>query len=130
MMKLSIRKILDVTLIVLVVCIGLLAYCFTNCYQANRLVDAIEQGYLPSVERIVDKYPHCVNMYTSVSPHWWLAVMGIAADYPLEAACRAGEAAAIRYLVEHGADVNCDDGSTPLSITLLVKPGEPTFHPC
>lgn len=48
--------------------------------------------------------------------------MGIVAEFPLEAACRAGNAETVRYLVEHGADVNTDKGVTPLNRTLAIKP--------
>ena len=123
MMKLSIRKVLEVTLaVLLVVCIALLTFYFVNCYQANKLVDAIRQKDFPKIEYIVEKYPHCVNTFPSVSSLWWLAVMGIRVQFPLEVACREGDAETVRYLVEQGADVNCNDGFTPLSEIILVKP--------
>lgn len=123
MNKPFIRKILEVTLtVLLVVCIALLTFYFVNCYQSKKLVEAIRQKDIPKIEYIVEKYPHCVNTFPSVSSLWWLAVMGIVAEFPLEAACRAGNAETVRYLVEHGADVNCDDGHPPLSVILLVKP--------
>lgn len=123
MNKPFIRKILEVTLVVLlVVCIALLTFYVVNCYQAKKLVEAIKQKDLPKVECIVEKYPHCVNTFPSVSSHWWRAVMGIVADFPLVEACGAGDTEIVRYLVEHGADVNCDDGYSPLSVTLIGKP--------
>lgn len=48
--------------------------------------------------------------------------MGIRVQFPLEVACREGDAETVRYLVEQGADVNCNDGFTPLSEIILVKP--------
>ena len=123
MNKLSIRKGLEVTLaVLLVVCIALLTYYFVNCYQSKKLVEAIRQKDIPKIEYIVEKYPHCVNTFPSVSSLWWLAVMGIRVQFPLEVACREGDAETVRYLVEHGADVNCNDGFTPLSEIILVKP--------
>lgn len=123
MMKLSIRKVLEVTLaVLLVVCIALLTFYFVNCYQSKKLVEAIRQKDFPKVEYIVEKYPHCVNTFPSVSSHWWRAVMGIVADFPLVEACGVGDTEIVRYLIEHGADVNCDDGYSPLSVTLIGKP--------
>lgn len=123
MMKLSIRKVLEVTLaVLLVVCISLLTFYFVNCYQSKKLVEAIRQKDFPKIEYIVEKYPHCVNTFPSVSSLWWLAVMGIRVQFPLEVACREGDAETVRYLVEQGADVNCNDGFTPLSEIILVKP--------
>lgn len=44
MNKLSIRKVLEVTLtVLLVVCISLLTFYFVNCYQSKKLVEAIRQ---------------------------------------------------------------------------------------
>ena len=118
-----IRKILEVTLtVLLVVCIALLTYYFVNCYQAKKLVEAIKQKDISKVECIVEKYPRCVNTFPSVSSHWWRAVMGIVADFPLVEACGVGDTEIVRYLIEHGADVNCDDGYSPLSVTLIGKP--------
>lgn len=123
MIKPFIRKILEVTLaVLLVVCIALLTYYFFNCYQSKKLVEAIRQKDIPKIEYIVEKYPHCVNTFPSVSSLWWLAVMGIRVQFPLEVACREGDAETVIYLVEHGADVNCNDGFTPLSEIILVKP--------
>ena len=123
MNKLSIRKVLEVTLaVLLVVCIALLTYYFVNCYQSKKLVEAIRQKDIPKIEYIVEKYPHCVNTFPSVSSHWWRAVMGIVAEFPLEAACRAGNAETVRCLVEHGVNVNTDKGVTPLNRTLAIKP--------
>lgn len=48
--------------------------------------------------------------------------MGIRVQFPLEVACREGDSETVRYLVEQGADVNCNDGFTPLSEIILVKP--------
>lgn len=48
--------------------------------------------------------------------------MGIRVQFPLEVACREGDSETVRYLVEQGADVNCNDGYSPLSVTLIGKP--------
>lgn len=123
MNKPFIRKVLEVTLaVLLVVCIALLTYYFVNCYQAKKLVEAIKQKDISKVECIVEKYPRCVNTFPSVSSPWWRAVMGIVADFPLVEACGVGDTEIVRYLIEHGADVNCDDGYSPLSVTLIGKP--------
>lgn len=48
MNKLSIRKVLEVTLaVLLVVCISLLTFYFVNCYQSKKLVEAIRQKDFP-----------------------------------------------------------------------------------
>ena len=123
MNRLSIRKVLEVTLaVLLVVCIALLTFYFVNCYQAKKLVEAIKQKDISKVECIVEKYPRCVNTFPSVSSPWWRAVMGIVADFPLVEACGVGDTEIVRYLIEHGADVNCDDGYSPLGVTLIGKP--------
>lgn len=123
MNKLSIRKGLEVTLaVLLVVCISLLTFYFVNCYQANKLVDAILENDFPKVERIVEKYPHCIDLQPTISPDWWLSLMETYVYFPMEVACARGNTEIIRCLVEHGVNVNTDKGVTPLNRTLAIKP--------
>lgn len=123
MMKLSIRKVLEVTLaVLLVVCIALLTFYFVNCYQANKLVDAILEDDFPKVERIVEKYPHCIDLQPTISPDWWLSLMETYVYFPMEVACAMGNTEIIRCLVEHGVNVNTDKGVTPLNRLLIGKP--------
>lgn len=123
MNKLSIRKVLGVTLaVLLVVCISLLTFYFVNCYQANKLVDAILEDDFPKVERIVEKYPHCIDLQPTISPDWWLSLMETYVYFPMEVACARGNTEIIRCLVEHGVNVNTDKGVTPLNRTLAIKP--------
>lgn len=123
MNKLSIRKVLEVTLaVLLVVCIALLTFYFVNCYQANKLVDAILEDDFPKVERIVEKYPHCIDLQPTISPDWWLSLMETYVYFPMEVACAMGNTEIIRCLVEHGVNVNTDKGVTPLNRLLIGKP--------
>ena len=106
----------------LVVCIALLTFYFVNCYQANKLVDAILEDDFPKVERIVEKYPHCIDLQPTISPDWWLSLMETYVYFPMEVACAMGNTEIIRCLVEHGVNVNTDKGVTPLNRLLIGKP--------
>ena len=42
--------------------------------------------------------------------------------YPMNQACATGNIDLIELLIDNGADVNCNDGLTPLSVTYSIKP--------
>ena len=86
------------------------------------LVSAIKEEDNISVQQIIKKKPTCINTYPSVTSKWWHSAMNWRICYPLNEACSTGNIELIQLLIENGADVNCNDGLTPLSIIYSSKP--------
>lgn len=93
----------------------------SNYYYAKKLVSAIQKKDMTAVRQIVEKKPSCINTYPSVTSKWWQSAMDWRVCYPLNDACATGNIGLIELLIDNGADVNCNDGLTPLSITYNGK---------
>ena len=93
----------------------------SNYYYAKKLVSAIQKKDMTAVRQIVEKKPSCINTYPSVTSKWWQSAMDWRVCYPLNDACATGNIGLIELLIDNGADVNCNDGFTPLSITYNGK---------
>ena len=93
----------------------------SNYYYAKKLVSAIHKNDMTAVRQIVEKKPSCINTYPSVTSKWWQSAMDWRVCYPLNDACATGNIGLIELLIDNGADVNCNDGFTPLSITYNGK---------
>lgn len=102
--------------------LGVLACQGSRYACSQRLVKAIMNGDRASIESILSKRPAAVNTMTSPFPQALCSLFDDRSTYPLIAACGAGDMETVVALVEHGADVNCSDGRTPLSITYSAKP--------
>lgn len=93
----------------------------SNYYYAKKLVSAIQKNDMTAVQQIVEKKPSCINTYPSITSKWWQAAMDMRVCYPLNEACGTGNIVLIELLINNGADVNCNDGFTPLSVTYNGK---------
>ena len=108
--------------VLVVCCICLPIFVFrSDLFYSKKLVKAIRTQNIDEVERILDQNPGCINIYPSVAPKWWHSVMDLRVMYPLTEACMTGNKELIELLVEKGADVNCNDGRTPLSVIYTQK---------
>lgn len=120
MKKNKLLSILYLILGALSVCVlGRLA--LRNYIDAKNLVEAIKNEDLYATEQIISKNPECINTYPSITSKGWHSAMNWRVCYPLNEACGTGNIELIELLIENGADVNCNDGLTPLSITYNSK---------
>ena len=116
------RKILIIIVVVLILAGGTLAmFLNSNYYYSKKLISAIREEKIIAVQQIIDKKPTCINTYPSITSKWWHSAMNWRVCYPLNEACGTGNIEIIELLIENGADVNCNDGLTPLSITYNSK---------
>lgn len=93
----------------------------SNYYYSKKLISAIREENIIAVQQIIEKKPTCINTYPSITSKWWHSAMNWRVCYPLNEACGTGNIELIELLIENGADVNCNDGLTPLSITYNSK---------
>lgn len=116
------KKFFIVILIVLIILGGFLTvFLNSDYYYSKRLVAAIRDENIALVEQIIEERPTAINTYPSITSKWWHSAMNWRVCYPLNEACGAGNIDLIELLIENGADVNCNDGLTPLSITYSSK---------
>ncbi|MBR2043827.1 MAG: hypothetical protein IJ946_05760 [Clostridia bacterium] len=95
---------------------------FEDSYYSRLLIDAIRNEDCGVVEEILAKRPTCVNAPHSMIPvglHTFITEHRM--NYPLIEACATGNVEIINALIESGADVNLNNGLTPLSITYSSK---------
>lgn len=120
MKRIKLLSILSVVLGVLIVCfLGRLV--LRNYIDAKKLVEAIKNEDLYATEEIINNNPKCVNTYPSITSKGWHSAMNWRVCYPLNEACVTGNIDLIELLIKNGADVNCNDGLTPLSVTYSSK---------
>ena len=101
---------------------GVLVLFLNSNYRFSKmLISAIREENIVEVQQIIEKKPTCINTYPSITSKWWHSVMNWRVCYPLNEACYTGNVELIELLVENGANVNCNDGLTPLSITYTLK---------
>jgi ankyrin repeat protein len=116
------RKFFIIITVVLILAGGTLTvFLNSNCYYSKKLISAIREENIIAVQQIIDKKPTCINTYPSITSKWWHSAMNWRVCYPLNEACGTGNIELIELLIENGADVNCNDGLTPLSITYNSK---------
>lgn len=90
-------------------------------FDSKKLVEFIKDEDLYAIEEIINKNPECINTYPSITSKGWHSAMNWRVCYPLNEACVTGNIDIIELLIESGADVNCNDGLTPLSIVYSSK---------
>ena len=101
---------------------GILVVLFnSNYYYSKKLVSAIKEENIIAVQQIIERNPDCINTYPSITSKWWQSAMNWRICYPLNEACGTGNLELIILLLENGANPNCNDGLTPLSITYSAK---------
>ena len=116
------RKIFIIIIVVLILAGGtLMMFLNSNYYYSKKLISAIREENIIAVQQIIDKKTTCINTYPSITSKWWHSAMNWRVCYPLNEACGTGNIELIELLIENGADVNCNDGLTPLSITYNSK---------
>ena len=96
-------------------------YFNSNYYYAKKLISAIREENINVVQQIVEEKPNCINTYPSITSKWWHSAMNWRVYYPLNEACITGNIDLIELLIKNGADVNCNDGFSPLSIIYRSK---------
>lgn len=116
------RKILIIIVVVLILAGGTLTmFLNSNYYYSKKLISAIREENIIAVQQIIEKKPTCINTYPSITTKWWHSAMNWRVCYPLNEACGTGNIELIKLLIENDADVNCNDGLTPLSVTYSSK---------
>ena len=116
------RKILIIIVAIIILAGGILSLFFnSNYYYSKKLVSAIREEDIIAVQQIIEKKPTCINTYPSITSKWWHSAMNWRVCYPLNEAVITGNISLIELLIENGADINCNDGLTPLSITYSSK---------
>ncbi|MDE7271070.1 MAG: ankyrin repeat domain-containing protein [Acetatifactor sp.] len=103
--------------------VALVMFLNSDYYYAKKLVHAVEMGDITTIEQILKKKPSCVSKYPQVLPEKIFNTICEArgTTYPLIVACGMDNFEIVKVLVEAGADVNCNDGRTPLSLTYCAK---------
>ena len=116
------RKILIIIVVVLILAGGTLTmFLNSNYYYSKKLISAIREENIIAVQQIIEKKPTCINTYPSITSKWWHSAMNWRVCYPLNEACGTGNINLIELLIENGADINCNDGLTPLTIIYNSK---------
>ncbi|MCM1089236.1 MAG: ankyrin repeat domain-containing protein [Muribaculum sp.] len=102
---------------------ALVMFLNSDYYNAKRLVHAIEKEDIDTVEQILEKCPSCAGTYPQIWPERIFNAIceNRGTTYPLITACGMDNFEIVKILVEAGADVNCNDGRTPLSLTYCAK---------
>ncbi len=112
------RKFFIVLVSVVVLAVGVVAlFLNSNYYYSKKLVSAIRDKDMVAVRQIIEKNPTCINTYPALTSKWWHSAMNWRVCYPLNEACATGNIDLIELLIDNGADVNCNDGLTPLAIS-------------
>ena len=96
-------------------------FALRDYLDAKKLIKSIRNQDLSAIEEIIHKNPKCINTYPSITTRGCHSAMNARVNYPLNEACVTGNIDIIELLIENGADVNCNDGRTPLSITYTSK---------
>lgn len=118
--KLFITVSIIVSISILVGCISMM-YFNSNYHYSKELILAIRDENIDAVRQIIEEKPTCINTYPSITSKGWHSAMNWRVCYPLNEACVTGNIDLIELLIKNGADVNCNDGLTPLSITYNSK---------
>lgn len=93
----------------------------SDYFYSKKLVKAIRQEDIAQVQLIIEQHPNCINTYPSITSVWWHSLMDWRILYPLNEACHTGNIELVELLIEKGADVNCNDGYTPLATVYKTK---------
>lgn len=109
-------------IISILILISLLVFVGMDDYfYAKALVSAIKDGDCSRAAKIIKTCPDSINTFPSITPKGWRSAMNWRVVYPLTEACISDNVELVTLLIENGADVNCNDGLTPLSVTYQGK---------
>lgn len=112
------------TIVFIAITISLFSYWNSDLYYAKQLINAIQVGDVQRASAIITEKPGALNTYPTFAPKWWQSAMNTRVVYPLTQACIEGDLRMIQLLVDSGANINCNDGVTPLSTALRYKAGD------
>ena len=116
------KKIIGVFLVcIIMVLVFCIVYQGGKNKYSRKLIEAIRNNDISLVEEIVREHPDCINVLPSNAPSGWNSAMNLSVLYPLTEACVASNSDIVKLLIEHGADTNCNNGFTPLSVTYSGK---------
>jgi len=116
------KRFIFIAISLIVVGLLLCVYFNSNYYYSKKLVSAIKEENIIAIQQIIEKKPTCINTYPSIRSKGYHSAMNLRVWYPLNEACATGNIDLIKLLIENGADVNCNDGFTPLSVIYNGKP--------
>ena len=90
---------------------------------SKKLVQAIHAEDIAAIEKILEKRPSSINTYPQFLQEklFYIVLEGVGPTYPLLTACEKDNLDIVKMLVEAGADVDCNDWDTPLSVTYCGK---------
>ena len=117
----NIKKFSFVAVFAFIISMIILVFLNSNYFYSIKLSKAIEKGDIIGVNEIIARNPESINTLPSILPAKINSLFDIRIYYPLTLACKTGNTEIIVKLIESGADVNCNDGYTPLSITYQCK---------
>ena len=120
------RHIYIVTVIALIVVAIVLLVAFAKplgrIYGSVKIVEAIKKGDIAEIRKILQKEPSAVNSPATYLPEGlYVLLTDHQVPYPLIEACYTDNIEIVQLLVEAGADVNCYNGTTPLSVVYRSK---------
>ncbi len=118
--KHNIRLIIIIFFVIIVLLCGIIRG--VNVWYSYRLKQAIWDDNIFAVREIIERCPSYVNYYPGFLPISVYSAFEFSTTYPLIVAVEKDNFDIIKLLVESGADVNCNDGSTPLRIAYFLKP--------
>lgn len=116
------RSIIKYIILIIAIILSIRVGIFiVNFYHSIQLINAIDEQNIERIEKIIQKDSKCINIFPSLLTPRLNGVIDLRVMYPLNKACTTGNIELVQALVEAGADVNCNDGLTPLSITFTGK---------
>lgn len=120
------RHIYIVTVIALIVVAIVLLVAFAKplgrIYGSVKIVEAIKKGDVAEIRKILQKESSAVNSPATYVPEGlYVLLTDHHVPYPLIEACYTDNIEIVKLLVEAGADVNCYNGTTPLSVVYQSK---------
>ena len=90
-------------------------------FLSRKLVKAINARQFSKVQQFVMNCPNCINKYPSLFSKERNLRKKRKFRYPLTEACYTDDLELIELLLSNGADPNCNDGLTPLSVVYTKK---------
>lgn len=122
-MRRHMHIVISITLIlVLIVLLFAVAKPLRRIDGSVKLVEGIKNGDIVSIREILQKQPPAVNSPATYVPKGlYVLLTDHRVPYPLIEACYTDNIEIVKLLVEAGANVNCYNGTTPLSAVYRNK---------